>query len=169
MMDICCVCAFVGALVSTKGLVDTYDVEQVFREAAPAVMDGGREARDRGGDAGAGRIGVGGGHARRKLYDVHASTDSPIAREALEKIGRIAAIEAEINGQEPARRLEVRQHRIQPLLDELKRFLDAALLKISRKSALAGAIRYSCRCQLKKSQKCRLKKSHFCGEVSQAA
>ena len=38
-------------------------------------------------------------HARRKLYDVHLATASPIAKEALERIAALFAIEQEIRGQ----------------------------------------------------------------------
>jgi transposase len=82
-------------------------------------------------------------HARRKLFEVHAATGSPLAEEALQRIGQLFAIEAEIDGRDPARRLATRQAQSLPLLDELKSFLDRALGSISRKSALAGAIRYS--------------------------
>jgi Transposase IS66 family len=43
-------------------------------------------------------------HARRKLYDVHENTASPVAKEALERIAELFAIEARINGRPPARR-----------------------------------------------------------------
>ena len=82
-------------------------------------------------------------HARRKLYDVHAATNSAIAREALERIGQLFAIEAEINGHEPAHRLASRRERSLPKLDGLKTFLERSLATISKKSSLAGAIRYS--------------------------
>lgn len=52
-------------------------------------------------------------------------------------------IEAEVNGHEPERRRAARQERSLPLLAKLRDFLAAALASISRKSALAGAIRYS--------------------------
>jgi hypothetical protein len=38
-------------------------------------------------------------HVRRKFYDIHAATDSPVASEALTRIGVLYAIEAEIRGQ----------------------------------------------------------------------
>jgi transposase len=82
-------------------------------------------------------------HARRKLYDVHAATNSAIAREALERIGQLFAIEAEINGHEPAHRLAARQELSLPKLDALRAFLEQSRATISRKSSLAGAIRYS--------------------------
>jgi len=82
-------------------------------------------------------------HARRKFYDVHAATSSPLAQEALERIGALFAIEADINGHEPAARLAVRQQRTVPRLADLKAFLDGLLANISKKSSLAGATRYS--------------------------
>jgi hypothetical protein len=66
-----------------------------------------------------------------------------MALEALERIGRLFAIEAEIRGEDPSRRLAVRQERSRPLLDDLRAFLERSLNQISRKSSLAGAIRYS--------------------------
>ena len=82
-------------------------------------------------------------HARRKIYDVFVETGSPAAREALERIARLFAVEADIRGRGPAERREARQRRSAPILADLKAFLDATLAKISGKSALAGAIRYA--------------------------
>ena len=82
-------------------------------------------------------------HARRKLYDVHAATNSPLAKAALERIGQLFMIEAEINGHAPARRLAARQAQSVPKLDGLRSFLEQSLATISKKSSLAGAIRYS--------------------------
>ena len=82
-------------------------------------------------------------HARRKFYDVHHATASPIALEALQRIAALFAIESGIKGQAPERRAAARQDHARPLLDELKAFLDASLARISGKSTLAGAIRYT--------------------------
>ena len=82
-------------------------------------------------------------HARRKIYDVHAETGSPAAREALERIARLFAVEADIRGRSPADRRDARRRRSAPILTELKTFLDATLAAISGKSSLAGAIRYA--------------------------
>ena len=82
-------------------------------------------------------------HARRKIYDVHVETGSPAAREALERIARLFAIEADIRGRSPAERQQVRRRRSAPMLADLKAFLDATLATISGKSSLAGAIRYA--------------------------
>src|SRR5208283_1276078 len=82
-------------------------------------------------------------YARRKIYDVHVETGSPAAREALERIARLFAVEADIRGRSPAERREARQRRSAPILADLKVFLDATLTRISGKSSLAGAIRYA--------------------------
>lgn len=82
-------------------------------------------------------------HARRKFYDVHHATPSPIALEALQRIAALFAIESGIKGQAPERRAAARQERARPLLDQLKAFLDTSLARISGKSELAGAIRYA--------------------------
>ncbi|GAB5430492.1 MAG: IS66 family transposase [Devosia indica] len=82
-------------------------------------------------------------HARRELFDEHIKTKSPIALQALEKIGAIFAVERGINGQGAETRRAVRQAQSLPLLTDLKAYLEASLERISRKSDLAKAIRYS--------------------------
>jgi Transposase IS66 family. len=82
-------------------------------------------------------------HARRKLYDVHEETGSAAARQALERIGDLFAIERTIKGRDPDERLAVRQERSIPALDALRSFLNDTLARISGKSSLAKAIRYT--------------------------
>jgi transposase len=82
-------------------------------------------------------------HARRHLYDVYVATGSVAAREALERVAALFAIETEIRGQQPERRQEVRQSNSAPLMDDLKNFLTTTLAAISGKSSLAKAIRYA--------------------------
>jgi transposase len=82
-------------------------------------------------------------HVRRKFFDIHATTASPIAAEALERIGALYAIETDIRGQAPEQRCALRQARAGPLLDELHAWLSANLTKLSKKSELAVAIRYA--------------------------
>ena len=82
-------------------------------------------------------------HARREIFDEHAKTKSPLAREALGRIGALFAVEREINGQSASARLAVRQARSVPLLADLKAFYELSLARISRKGTLAKAIRYS--------------------------
>ena len=72
-----------------------------------------------------------------------ASPSSPIATEALRRIGELYAIEGEIRGAAPIDRRAVRQQRSQPLLAALHTWLQATLIELSAKSALAKAIQYS--------------------------
>lgn len=82
-------------------------------------------------------------HARRKFYDIYVGTNSPIAAEAIQRIGALYAIEREIRGRLPSERAAVRQERSGPLLDELHAWLSVTLRTVSAKSQLAGAIHYA--------------------------
>jgi transposase len=82
-------------------------------------------------------------HARRKFYDLYVAGRSPLAAEAIRRIGELYAIEREIRGRKPSERMLVRQQRAGPLLDELRRWLAATLRMVSAKSELAGAIKYA--------------------------
>ena len=74
---------------------------------------------------------------------MHHATASPIALEALERIAALFTVESSIRGREPAQRAAIRQEYAQPLLEQLKAFLDTSLRQVSGKSALAQAIRYA--------------------------
>lgn len=82
-------------------------------------------------------------HVRRKFYDVHVATKAPLAFDAMTRIGQLFEIERRIMGQAPDQRRIMRAAEAEPLLDDLARFLDEALYKISGKSELAKAIRYA--------------------------
>ena len=82
-------------------------------------------------------------HVRRKFYDIHVATDSPIAGEALTRIGELYGIEAEIRGQSPETRQQIRQIRAGPKFTELHQWLIATAKLLSKKSDLAGAIHYA--------------------------
>jgi transposase len=82
-------------------------------------------------------------HARRKIYEVHEATASPLAHEALARIAELFVIEQQINGRAPPERLAARQRDAVPLLAALEAFLNQALSQISGKSTLAQAIRYA--------------------------
>src|SRR3954470_13906772 len=84
-------------------------------------------------------------HCRRRFYDIHQATGSPLAEEALRRIGELYAIEAEIRGRPAEERRAVRQERSKPLVDALHAWLTAQLGRVSDKSALAEAIRYALR------------------------
>jgi transposase len=82
-------------------------------------------------------------HVRRGFFDEAKGSGSPIAREALEKIGLLFDIERPIVGAPPEQRRHIRQRLAKPRLDELATWLDAQLQRIPGKSDLAGAIRYA--------------------------
>jgi transposase len=82
-------------------------------------------------------------HARRKFYDVFESTKSPIAEEALNRIGELYKIEAEITGQPAEARHAARQDRAVTILDALHDWLVAQRRRLSSKNALAKAIQYA--------------------------
>lgn len=82
-------------------------------------------------------------HARRKIFDVHESTKSPIAAEALAKIGELYRIEAPIRGLRAKARRDVRQGEARPLLAALKAWFEAQRAKLPPKGGLAQAIRYA--------------------------
>jgi transposase len=82
-------------------------------------------------------------HVRRGFFDVAKSNGSPIAREALQRIGALFDIERLIAGARPERRRDVRQRLARPRLEELANWLDEQLPKLPAKSDLAGAIRYA--------------------------
>jgi len=81
-------------------------------------------------------------HARRGFYDIHQANQSPIAAEALQRIGALYAIESKIRGKPPDERLAVRQARAGPLLESLRQWLRETLSRVSKKSELAKAIGY---------------------------
>jgi transposase len=82
-------------------------------------------------------------HVRRKFYDIRVATDSPVASEALARIGELYGIEGEIRGQPPEIRAQIRQARAGPKLVDLNEWFSATVKKLSKKSDLAGAIQYA--------------------------
>ena len=82
-------------------------------------------------------------HVRRKFYDLHHAHASPLAAEALQRIGALYAVEAELRGHPAEVRWRGRQARAGPRLDALRAWLDRTLRQLSQKSALAEAIRYA--------------------------
>ena len=84
-------------------------------------------------------------HCRRRFYEIHQATGSPLAAEALRQIRELYAIEAEIRGRPADKRRAIRQERSKPIVDALHTWLTAQLERVSGKSNLAEAIRYALR------------------------
>ena len=58
-------------------------------------------------------------HVRRKFFDVHAATGSPIAKQALDRIGDLYKIDKTIAGLPPDVRRGERQQRSKPIAEAL--------------------------------------------------
>lgn len=82
-------------------------------------------------------------HVRRKFYDLYEATESPAAKEALDRIGELYGVEEHIRGRPPDERSALRAEHAAPLLASLHGWLQATLGKASSKSELAKAIRYA--------------------------
>jgi transposase len=82
-------------------------------------------------------------HVRRKFYEIYESNRSPVAAEALARIGKLYEVEEAIRGRPPEERCTVRKARAGPMLEDLKTWFEATLAQVSAKSALAIAIRYA--------------------------
>jgi transposase len=82
-------------------------------------------------------------HARRKFFDEYESKQSPIAKEALNRISALYGIEAEARGSPSDERKRLRQEKTKPLLAALQAWLAETRPKLSQKTDLAAAIRYT--------------------------
>jgi transposase len=82
-------------------------------------------------------------HVRRKLYELAAISEAPIAAEAVRRIDGLFAIEREINGKPAEERLSVRKERARPLVIELEAWLRVQHARVSRKSEIGKALAYA--------------------------
>jgi transposase len=81
-------------------------------------------------------------HCRRKIFDVWEATKSPAAKEAIDRIGAVYAIEAKARFAPADERV---QHRAEtaPLLASFFDWADKVVTRLSAKSELAEALRYT--------------------------
>ncbi|WP_027468800.1 IS66 family transposase [Deefgea rivuli] len=84
-------------------------------------------------------------HARRKFVDLHKANQSPVAFEAMRRIGELYAIEAQGKDLNPEQRLRLRQQAAKPKLIEFKIWLDEMANQVAPNSAIAKALLYSLR------------------------
>lgn len=82
-------------------------------------------------------------HLRRDFHDIWKATNSPIAKDALERIGTLYDIEREITGQSAEGRREVRQERSRPRVQAFRTWCENHLARIPAKGDLAKAMRYA--------------------------
>lgn len=81
-------------------------------------------------------------HLRRDFHDVWKSTGSPIAFEALERIGALYDIERGITGQSAEERRRIRQERSRGLVTAFQAWCEDRLRRIPGKGDLPTAMRY---------------------------
>ncbi len=81
-------------------------------------------------------------HTRRKFDELH-ETGSPMATEAVQRIGRLYEIEREIRGQPPDQRRRFRQDRSRPIVEAMQGWLQEQLRCLPGRARLAEAIRYA--------------------------
>ena len=81
-------------------------------------------------------------HCRRKFYDVWEATKSPVAKEALDRIAEVYAIEDKARFAPAAERVEHRRETA-PLLEKFFEWGKATVGKLSGKLELAKAFRYT--------------------------
>jgi transposase len=81
-------------------------------------------------------------HWRRRFYEIAKGGNAPIAEEALARIGRLYAIEADIRGCPADERRAERQARGKPIIDDLKPWLEQQLRRVSKGATIAKDIRY---------------------------
>lgn len=81
-------------------------------------------------------------HLRRDFHDVWTSTRSEIAKEALDRIGKLYDIERQIAGQSAEVRRAVRQEKTKPKVEAFRAWAEQQLTRIPGKSDLAKAFRY---------------------------
>ena len=85
-------------------------------------------------------------HARRKFIDVvKASKKAGLAHEAVKQIAQLYKIEKHCKNQglDPGAIKDYREKKAKPILENLKRWLEDASLKVPPKSGIGGAINYT--------------------------
>ena len=70
-------------------------------------------------------------HLRRKFYQVYVGGNAPIATEALARLKKLYEIEADIRGLPPQMRRALRQLQSKPLIEALKTWFEASLVRVS--------------------------------------
>lgn len=84
-------------------------------------------------------------HLRRDFHDVWKATASPVARDALERIGRLYDVERAIAGRPAEHRRESRQARSRPEAEAFRAWCEGQLARPPGKGDLARAMRYALR------------------------
>jgi transposase len=82
-------------------------------------------------------------HIRRKFFDVHAASGSPVAEEALRRIAQLYAIEQQAADMTPLQRLALREQHAVPALATMYTWLLATQRSVAAGSSTAKAIEHA--------------------------
>lgn len=82
-------------------------------------------------------------HARRKFFDLYAANQSPIAAEALRRIGELYEVERQAKDMDAASRLQLRQREARPRLEDLRTWLIQTRISVADGGGTAKALDYS--------------------------
>ena len=82
-------------------------------------------------------------HARRKFFDLHVSSKSEIAQQALAYIGQLYVIEREVKHLSADERGRIRKDKSAPLVDALHQWLLLQRQRVTDGTAIAKALDYS--------------------------
>lgn len=82
-------------------------------------------------------------HIRRKFFKLYADSGSPVAEEALRRIGQLYAVEQQAAGMTPQQRLAMREHHAIPVLADLHAWLTATQCSVAAGSGTAKAIEHA--------------------------
>jgi transposase len=81
-------------------------------------------------------------HLRRKFFDLYEALNSPLAKEALERIGHLYVIEDQIRGRSPEDRYTLRQKHAVPVLNALHAWMIETVSQVDKKSVTVEAFNY---------------------------
>ena len=82
-------------------------------------------------------------HARRKFFDLYAANQSPIAAEALRRIGELYDAERQAQAMDAASRLQLRRNEARPRLDAFHAWLLQTRTRVADGGGTAKALDYS--------------------------
>jgi transposase len=82
-------------------------------------------------------------HIRRKFFDVHAASGSPLAEEALRRIAQLYAIEQQASGSATADRCALREQQALPALAAMHAWLLSSQKTVAAGSGTAKAIEHA--------------------------
>lgn len=82
-------------------------------------------------------------HIRRKFFDVHAASGSPVAEDALRRIAQLYAVEQQATGMTPAQRLAMREQHAIPALAAMHAWLLTTQRSVAAGSGTAKAIEHA--------------------------